>query len=525
MKKILFQDTSFRDGFQSVFGARVLTRDFIPALEAAVHAGIVHIEAGGGARFQAPFLYCNENAFDMMDTFRKTVGPDIRLQTLARGINVVALGPQPRDMIDLHAKMFKKHGITRIRNFDALNDVNNLIYSGQCITDAGLEHEVVVTMMELPRGCDGKGAHEPEFYIETLKKILDAGVPFSSVCFKDASGTARPKKVFDTFKMARKLLGDKVELRVHSHDTCGTGVYQYVAAIEGGADGVCCGRSPLSGGTAQPDLLSLNHALKGSEFTLDLDIDKILEANQISKECFKEYEFPPEALAIEPEVIFSPMPGGALTANTLMMRDTKTFHLYPQVIKNMAKCVALGGFASSVTPVSQYYFQQAYVNTVNMSKGKGEWDNITDGYGDMVLGYLGKTPREPDPEIVKIASEKKGKPVFTGNPLDVLEAGIPKAKKLLEENNLPVTDENLFIIGAFDTKGGNKGLDFLQGKPSIRRESVPKKKPISAAPAPVAGTATGQLGTAPTGGATGASGTVNYGVTVGGQTFTVQVSG
>ncbi|MCL2260672.1 MAG: hypothetical protein FWC15_04865, partial [Fibromonadales bacterium] len=247
MKKILFQDTSFRDGFQSVFGARVLTKDFLPALEAAVHAGIEHFEAGGGARYQAPYLYCNEDAFDMMDTFRKTVGPKIRLQTLARGINVVAMGPQPRDMIDLHAKMFKKHGMTRIRNFDALNDVNNLIYSGQCITNAGLEHEVVVTMMELPRGCKGDGAHEAEFYTETLKQIMDAGVPYSSVCFKDASGTSNPRKVYNTFKQARKLLGDKVELRIHSHDTCGTGIAQYVAAIEAGADGVCCGRAPLSG--------------------------------------------------------------------------------------------------------------------------------------------------------------------------------------------------------------------------------------------------------------------------------------
>ena len=158
-KKILFQDTSFRDGFQSIFGARALTKDFIPAVEAAVAAGITHFEAGGGARFQSPFLYCGESAFDMMDAFRTAVGPDIRLQTLARGINVVALEQQPADMIDLHAKMFKKHGMTRIRNFDALNDVNNLIYSGQCIANAGLEHEVVVTMMELPRGCSGDRAH------------------------------------------------------------------------------------------------------------------------------------------------------------------------------------------------------------------------------------------------------------------------------------------------------------------------------------------------------------------------------
>ncbi|GHV15848.1 oxaloacetate decarboxylase subunit alpha [Fibrobacterales bacterium] len=524
MKKILFQDTSFRDGFQSVFGARVLTKDFLPALEAATHAGIEHIEAGGGARFQAPYLYCNEDAFDMMDTFRKTVGKTVRLQTLARGINVVALGPQPRDMIDLHAKMFKKHGMTRIRNFDALNDVNNLIYSGKCIKDAGLEHEVVITMMELPRGAEGNGAHEPEFYVETLKKILDAGIPYDSICFKDSTGTANPNKVYNTFKLARKLLGDKVELRVHSHDTCANGIRQYVAAIEGGADGICCCRSPLSGGTGQPDLLAMWHTLKGTDYTLDLDVDKILEANNVLKESLADYEFPPEALAISPEVIFSPMPGGALTANTLMMRDTKTFHLYPQVIKNMAKCVALGGFASSVTPVSQYYFQQAYANTVNLNKGKGEWDTITDGYGDMVLGYLGKTPREPDPEIVKIASEKRGKPVFKGDPLDKLEPGIPKAKKLLEENKLPVTDENLFIIGAFDTKGGNKGLDFLLGKPSIRRESVPKKKPIVAAPAVAvapASVAVAPIANTSVGGAK----TVNYGVSVGGKTFSVQVSG
>jgi pyruvate carboxylase subunit B len=32
--------------------------------------------------------------------------------------------------------------MTHIRNFDALNDVRNLIYSGKCITDAGLHHQV-----------------------------------------------------------------------------------------------------------------------------------------------------------------------------------------------------------------------------------------------------------------------------------------------------------------------------------------------------------------------------------------------
>ena len=53
MKKIKFQDTSFRDGFQSIFGARVFAKDFMPAVEAACKAGITHFEAGGGARLPA----------------------------------------------------------------------------------------------------------------------------------------------------------------------------------------------------------------------------------------------------------------------------------------------------------------------------------------------------------------------------------------------------------------------------------------------------------------------------------------
>lgn len=478
MKKIRFMDTSLRDGFQSVFGARALTDDFIPAVQAGAQAGIEHMEAGGGARFQALFMYCGESAFDMMDRFREAAGPEIKLQTLARGINVVALSAQPRDMIDLHARMFKKHGMTHIRNFDALNDVRNLIYSGECIKNAGLHHQVSITMMELPPGCSG--AHDVPFYIKTLREILDSGLPYDSICFKDASGTSNPRKFHDTIKAARELLGKDTIIWAHTHETAGVGVVQYQAAIEAGADGVDVARTPLSGGTCQPDMLSLSHALKGTDYTLDIDVKKIMEANRVLEECLKDYFFPPEAQKVSSEVILSPMPGGALTANTMMMRDTGTLHLYPKVIEAMSECVARGGFGTSVTPVSQFYFQQAYANVT-----QGPWKKMTDGYGKMVLGYFGRTPVPPDPEIVKIAEEQLGKPLFKGNPVDVLEPGIPKARAILEKEGLPVTEENIFIVGALQTPGGNKGLDFLKGHKPINVRKI-SAKPEAATPAAAA---------------------------------------
>jgi len=461
------------------------------------------MEAGGGARFQALFMYCGESAFDMMDRFREAAGPEIKLQTLARGINVVALSAQPRDMIDLHARMFKKHGMTHIRNFDALNDVRNLIYSGECIKNAGLHHQVSITMMELPPGCSG--AHDVPFYIKTLREILDSGLPYDSICFKDASGTSNPCKFHDTIKAARELLGKDTIIWAHTHETAGVGVVQYQAAIEAGADGVDVARTPLSGGTCQPDMLSLSHALKGTDYTLDIDVKKIMEANRVLEECLKDYFFPPEAQKVSSEVILSPMPGGALTANTMMMRDTGTLHLYPKVIEAMSECVARGGFGTSVTPVSQFYFQQAYANVT-----QGPWKKMTDGYGKMVLGYFGRTPVPPDPEIVKIAEEQLGKPVFKGNPVDVLEPGIPKAKAILEKEGLPVTEENIFIVGALQTPGGNKGLDFLKGHKPINVRKVSAK---SEAAAPAAATPHAVAVEQPT----------DYTVTVDGKAFQVKV--
>ena len=497
-KKVRFMCTAFRDGFQSVYGARVFTQDFLPAVEAACDAGIDYFEAGGGARFQSLYFYCNEDAFAMMDAFRSTTGPDANLQTLARGVNVVGLESQPSEIIKLHADLFKKHGITTIRNFDALNDVNNLIYSGQCIVDAGLKHQVCVTLMELPPGCEG--AHDADFYEQTLRQILDAGIPYDSVCFKDASGTAVPSKVGETIKRARKMLPEGTFIHFHTHETAGIGVAANLAALEAGADAIDLSLAPCSGGTCQPDLLVMWHALRGSKFDLDIDIDKVREAEEVFKECMADYFLPPEAVAVEPMIPWSPMPGGALTANTQMLRDNGIMDKYPDMIKAMREVVERGGYGTSVTPVSQFYFQQSFNNVMF-----GPWKRIADTYGRMVLGYFGKTPVPPDPEIIKIASEQLSLEPTSQSPLERNDAdpekGITVARQQLEEYGLEPTDENIFIVATCT----DKGLAFLQGKAEIGVRKV-EKTDEPTPPTPTDGPA-------------------NYNLKVNGQNYSVSIDG
>ena len=490
MKKIKFMDCSFRDGFQSCLGARVKTEDFLPALKAAVDAGINHLEIGGGARFQALYFYCQEDAFEMMDLWRETVGPEVNLQTLSRGVNVVGLSSQSSDIIDLHAKLFKKHGITTIRNFDALNDVRNLDVSGRAIAKYGLKHQVTVTMMGLAPTLNEPYAHTPKFYIDRLNEIIASGIPFDSLAFKDASGTSTPATVFETIKQARAILDSTYgagakEIQFHTHDTAGMAVACNMAAIEAGADIIDLAMSPLSGGTCEADILVMYQRLRGTDYTLDIDPDKILGVEKVFEKCLDKYFMPPESMQVSPKIIFSPMPGGALTANTQMMRDNNCLDKYDRCIEEMRDVVAKGGFGTSVTPVSQFYFQQGFRNAVQGKNDDGSWKIDAKGYGKMVLGYFGKTPVAPDPEVVKWAQEQLGLEPTTKAVVELNDAnpelGVKYNTELLQKNGLEVTEENIFIAAAC----GDKGIAFLKGDRPMgiryREEEKPAAKGGAAA--------------------------------------------
>lgn len=499
-KTIRFMDTSFRDGFQSCYGARVKTDDFLPALAAAAEAGIDNFEIGGGARYQSLYFYCQEDAFEMHRKARAVVGARANLQTLSRGVNVVGLESYHPEIIKMHADLFAASGISTVRNFDALNDVRNLDWSGKCITAAGMKHQVTVTMMGLPPGVKDAYAHSPQFYADTLRQILESGIPFDSVCFKDASGTATPATVGATVRLARQLLDAHspqrhIDLEFHSHCSVGIAELCHMAAITNGADLVDLAMAPLSGGSCHTDILTMWHMLKGTDYVLvnsagqEIDYEKILKAEDVFKECMDKYFMPPEAKCTEPLVALSPMPGGALTANTQMMRDNKCLHRYPEVIRAMREVVERGGFGTSVTPVSQFYFQQAFANVMQKP-----WQKITDGYGKMVLGYFGKTPAAPDPEIVRLATEQLKLEPTTESVFDI-NRRTKKDKaafaKMVKEAGLEASDENIFLVAMC----GDKGLAYLKGdrpngiryqEPAMaaKPEAKAETKPAAPSPAP-----------------------------------------
>ena len=513
-KQIRVMFTPFRDGLQSSFGGKVRLADILPAMEfAAKEAGIRHFEFGGGARYQAPFFYVGEDPFQCMDKMREAVGPDVDLQILTRSVSGVTLTTQRLDALELQAKLMARHGTTWDRNFDFMNDVDNLAKTGRPIVDSGMHHQVCVALMGLP--FKDETVHTAEFYIGIIQRLLDLGVHFDSVCMKDASGTTDPRTCYETARGLKKILPPEVILWQHTHDTASMAVSCYMAGIEGGVDGIDLSVRPMASGTVQPDVRSMWHALKGTGYSLDIDHTKMDEIENMLNEGMAEYDFNPVTTTADARVVGFPMPGGAIGPNVHMMKEAGILDRYSDVLAEFPVVVKAGGAWTSVTPGSQQYWLQAFNNVL-----LGRWEKMNDGYGKSVLGYFGRPPLPPDPEVVKIASEQLEKPPFTGDPLEAAPDSLAPAKAALEERGLPVSEESIFLVASAIIPGKNmdlnEGIRFLSGKGKI---VLPlKKKAEAAAPAPAAPTAT--AGSALTGPVTTTCKVVENGVS---RNFTVTI--
>ena len=473
-KEIRVMFTPFRDGLQSVFGGKTRLQDILPAVGASAAAGIRHFEFGGGARFQAPFFYVGEDPFHCMSEIRKTVGPDANLQILTRSVSGVTLTTQRTSALALQAKLMHKHGTTTDRNFDFMNDVDNLVKTGQPIVDSGMHHQVCVALMGLPFQSDQ--AHTPEFYINIVRELLKRDIHFDSVCLKDASGTTDPRTCHETAKGIKAILPPEIPLIQHTHDTASTAVACYMAGIDGGVDGIDLAVRPLASGTSQPDVRSMAHALKGTGYSLDIDHTKMDEIESLLNEGLAEYEFNPVTTSADARVVGFPMPGGAIGPNVHMMQSAGILDKYGAVLAEFPEVVRAGGGWTSVTPGSQQYWLQAFNNVLH-----GRWEKIDAGFGKSVLGYFGKPPLPPDEKVIKIAAEQLELPAFDGDPLEAAPDTLAEAEAALAERGLEVTDENKFLVAAAIVPGKNielnEGIRLLEGRSKI---TLPLKKKVPA---------------------------------------------
>ncbi len=66
----------------------------------------------------------------------------------------------------------------------------------------------------------------------------------------------------------------------------------YLAALEAGVDGIDLAAAPVSGGTSQPDILTMMHALKGKDYDLGGFEEEKIKIRRSFKRLFKRVFLP-----------------------------------------------------------------------------------------------------------------------------------------------------------------------------------------------------------------------------------------
>ena len=135
-RKVRFTDTTFRDGHQSTLATRLRGDHIFPIAEELDRVGFWSLEVWGGATFDVPTRFLNEDPWDRLRRLKSLV-KKTPLQMLLRGQNLVGYRHYPDDVVEAFVMKAAETGVDVFRVFDALNDLRNFESSYRAIHKAG----------------------------------------------------------------------------------------------------------------------------------------------------------------------------------------------------------------------------------------------------------------------------------------------------------------------------------------------------------------------------------------------------
>lgn len=431
--KVQFTETVLRDANQSLIATRLPFEDFEGILETMNKAGYYSLECWGGATFDSCLRYLNEDPWERLRKIRAKC-PDVKLQMLLRGQNLLGYKHYPDDVVRMFVKKSVENGIDIIRIFDALNDVRNI----QVAVDETLKNGAIasgaISYTKSP-------IHNLEAYVKLAKDMENMGC--QTICIKDMAGIMGPQEAYDTVKALKENV--KVPIILHTHSTTGLGMLTLQKAVEAGCDIIDTAISSFSGGTSQAPTETMAYALQQEGYTVDLDMQALKEINDFFKpikaKFLKEGKLNPVVLSTDTDALNYQVPGGMLSNLVAQLTAQNKMDKFDEVLAETPRVRKDLGYPPLVTPMSQMVGVQAATNVLLGERYK----NISKEVKAYIRGEYGKAPGEIDPDLQKkvLGNEKP----ITCRFADTLEPGFEKAKK--EIGDKAHCDEDVLSYIAF----------------------------------------------------------------------------
>lgn len=450
-RKLLIRDLTLRDGQQSSFATRMSQDQVDRVLPYYKDAKFYAMEVWGGAVPDSVMRYLNENPWDRLEKIKAVVGDSSKLTALSRGRNLFGYAPYTDEIIEGFCKNAIESGLSIMRIFDALNDVENVKSTIKYVKKYGGSADCAVcytidphftTAERLKASLKGKplpkAVFSNEYFLQKAKEMEKLGADMITI--KDMSGLIPPSRVAELIPLFKKNLN--VPIDFHTHCTPGFGLAAVLMAIEKGADIVDTNIWYFAGGPAAPAIELIYLFCKKMDIELDIDMEAVAKINHelyyIRKEL-AEFDavkkFPnrfnpltdklPENIdkifdeaikyarsnneekllhtchALEdyfgfPEpnelVKNAQIPGGMYTNMVAQLKQLGAEDILTKAMELIPQVRLDSGLPPLVTPTSQIVGAQAVNCALDLRNGSEMYKNLSNQFISLVKGEYGKTP-------------------------------------------------------------------------------------------------------------------------------------
>lgn len=431
----------------------------LPIAEKMDQVGWFSMEVWGGATFDVPIRFLNEDPWDRLKALKEAM-PNTPLQMLERAMNIVAYHNFPDDIVTKFIQLAKKNGCDNFRIFDAVNDIRNMEVPIKATIEAGGHVQACICYTISP-------VHTTEKFVNDFLTLEKLGS--HSICIKDMAGMIFPEDAYNIIKGYYDA-GGKLPIDLHTHTTSGMGGMAAMRAIQAGAQVIDVSMSPISGGTGQLPAESVVAALKDTEYDTGYDIKLLMEIRDYFKKIWRKYRhlWRLEGIRTDPSVTVHQIPGGMLSNLVSQLEMQQAMDKYDAVLAEVPRVKEEFGHPPLVTPTSQIVGVQAVFNVLF-----GRYKNITHETVEYVKGMYGTPPAPIKKEIYEIVLGKDWKDQLVDcRPADLIKPEFDQRKAELKELGLYKRDEDVITYAIYP----QVGLKFLKGE--AKAEFTSKDLPL-----------------------------------------------
>jgi oxaloacetate decarboxylase alpha subunit len=379
-KKVMFYDTTLRDGAQSLWAMKMSYGMHDAVVGEIDKAGYRHIELpvnAINAKMQVRFL--KEDPWSTAHLFGRKITKTKKAQFILEVLDFLE-GGDPRSMTRLYFQtIFNITGATRTSMMANTRNELDRYYPWvvPMARSMGLEFAPMICYYPGPRSTD-------EYYADVTKRVMEYKP--DALWLKDAGGLLTVGRIRTLLPaMQKEAKGVPIDLHTHGMSTNHGRVV--VEAMKLGIDCIHTCIPPLAFGSSHVSIYNAMHNAKvlGLEHTpMNVEAIKVVEERlrRIAK-----LENLPVGVPLEYDhgVYSHQVPGGVISNLEEQLRQLGIAHKLDEVLEEIIQIVEDLGHPIMITPMSQFVVSQAAVNVATGERYK----EVLDSMIEIALGVWG----------------------------------------------------------------------------------------------------------------------------------------